>query len=127
MRTNWKGPPKLLVFAPPHGRQPWLSKTHWIYALGRDDGVVKIGITQTPRSRVMTHRNVLRKSGVALTWYHFFTPLGREAHACERAVKRALAAVGEQIFKTEEFRGITKELAISVVRRVMAEHRGAAA
>lgn len=87
----------------------------WLYAIGRPDGITKVGISGCPRSRILAHWR--QNDGIA--WVHVFAGIRGERHAlqAERRVLDALARVATRIRKTEEFRNLSREAALEVARR----------
>jgi hypothetical protein len=95
----------------------------WLYALGLN-GVVKIGYSKTPRSRILNH---LRQHEGAVEWVHLFARLGteREARMAEKRAIEIAAQHSERIRETELFRGLTRDVCLSAVRSAMDVGRAA--
>jgi hypothetical protein len=97
---------------------PWTgrrSSRRWLYALGIDDGRIKIGITHSPRDRMHVHG---RAMGQSLLWFHIGPSAidGVESRAAEYRALQAAGLVGERIGNTEMFRGLTREQALECLR-----------
>lgn len=91
----------------------------WIYLVGKKDGAIKVGRTETPQARLMTHRRDMREQ---FSWCHLFSPLKRDmAVTVEYRAKSRFAEMGRRVRKTEVFYDIGKEAAIAAVRAVIDE------
>lgn len=95
------------------------SRAAFIYAVGFEDGITKIGMTLSPRERVMAH---WRTIGRRLAWAHLFSPILDPARCgeIERQALRNCAAVGKRILRTESFEGLPREAALRCVRAALA-------
>lgn len=103
------------------GTKSKAKNTAWMYAVGLTNGLVKIGVTSTPRDRLRTHWNGF---GGAVEWVHLFGRVQRQRHgmccAAERAAIASCEAAGERIATTELFRGLTKAQVLAHCRAAIA-------
>ncbi len=83
----------------------------WIYLLTRSDGTLKVGVTGQPENRYEHHARR------GLTWFHL-GPRGttKFAFRAEGLICTVLEAYGER--SGEEFRGVDREMAVAVMRKV---------
>lgn len=98
------------------------SKTrYWLYAVGFEGGIVKLGRSAQPRSRFGQHWS---NAQGAVAWLHLFGSGTRfwsylaEAEAC-----RVAGTLGERVGRTEWFNVLTRENALLAGRRGMAHAR----
>ncbi len=93
-----------------------------IYAIAFDGGVVKVGKTERPRSRLRDHWT--RGEGEVL-WVHMFAPMHvLTANAVERQAPQALGEFLSSIHGSEWFRGDTdKQRVIETIRSCIARCR----
>lgn len=103
----------------PHGACParW-----WLYAIGFEGGITKIGQTQKPRARICQHWT---KVNGEVEWMHLFMRGDRgqilivEKLACMNAEK-----VSERVLHSEWFRGLGRSDALCCVREAHSSVRG---
>lgn len=92
-----------------------------LYVLGTHDGLVKVGMSSRPRGRINTHRRALRGG---LAWVHLFPSAAYgTSNVAERDCIKHLARRGEQIGRTEWFRGVSKADAIEIARKALTSAR----
>lgn len=87
----------------------------FVYVVAFKGGVVKVGISKTPRSRIRAHWK--RASG-EVEWAHLFPPMHRRT-ACmaEHESIRALSALGRQINRSEWFMcDVNRQAVIEAIR-----------
>lgn len=95
----------------------------WVYLVGTKDGIIKVGVTQSPSNRLRIHR---RFYGDSFAWSHLFGSGSRHMmfYIVEKSVLEDFRTAGIGLLKRgEEFRGITKQQAIAMVRVRIAEMR----
>ena len=103
----------------PRGRM----RRSFMYAIAFDGGVVKIGQSTTPRSRLLTH---WKTGSGEVKWVHLFESMHTDtAHRVERAIPSALSHIGKQINGSEWFFAEDKTEVLRVVRKVISEAKAA--
>jgi len=98
---------------------------HWLYAVGLQDGRIKIGRTGKPRERFSQHRKTY---GDAIAWVHLGPRIHQQrfaAHMVERRAIEALAEIGVRIARTEVFLEVDKATALRVLRDAITQERAA--
>jgi hypothetical protein len=87
----------------------------WLYAIGYANGMVKIGKTAAPLSRVGGH---VREGEGSVTWTHLFASCreDRDAVRIERLACSMAAEIGQRVRMTERFRGLSRAQVIACVR-----------
>jgi hypothetical protein len=95
----------------------FLAGRYWLYAIGRANGLTKIGITFRPRTRIADHGDV--------EWVHLFSSFSdrRSALHAERMSVQAAAAVARRIGRSETFEGLPRDVVISIVRTAIGRVR----
>lgn len=89
----------------------------WLYLLQREDGSIKVGRSERPRSRHQQHLGESRKTGIRIVRFHLLSSFPRvEVHSAERRAIDALACRSARVGNSEEFRGIDFASALSIVR-----------
>jgi hypothetical protein len=91
----------------------------YLYLVGFDSGIIKVGRTSDPHRRFTTHR-VKQRYG-AMAWVHLFG--GRRSGGAEQSAIYRMASVGERLGKKEAFTGLSKGQAIACCRGALASQR----
>jgi hypothetical protein len=125
----------LNVLPLPRGRRPELEKPRslslfpkrsdgrpHLYAIAFKGGVVKVGISSSPRERILDH---WRRASGEVEWVHLFTKMHpRTARNAERAAVTRLRRMGSQVNGSEWFRGdLQKQVVIEAIRECISESR----
>jgi hypothetical protein len=90
----------------------------WIYAIAFEGGVVKIGRSKNPRSRLTQHWTAAKGQ---VLWIHLFTPCHRAtAMRLEAAVSKTLKGIAKQINGSEwYFGGEDKRTVVLAIRKAL--------
>ena len=94
-----------------------ITADRWMYAVGLNDGRIKIGIANRPRKRIqsywMTH--------IGIAWAHLFPKVGDYARAreVEKRCITELSRVATRRGRSEYFSGCSRAEVLAVCRSVI--------
>ena len=94
----------------------------FVYAVAFKGGVVKVGISKTPRSRIRDH---WKRGAGEVEWVHLFAPMHRRtAKLAEQSAVEKLKGIGDQVNHSEWFMcQADRQAVITVIRKCIEDSR----
>ncbi len=103
----------------------WKNTPRWIYAIGFQSGIVKVGVGSMPRTRLSAHESYRAEFADPMVWMHTFSRWSerRGAYQAEQLAHRKLRAICVQAKGKEWFCEVTKQAVFVCVREAEREMR----
>jgi hypothetical protein len=99
---------------------PHVTEDDRLYAVQFSNGMVKVGVTRYPRSRLLTHRSrAQRQFGAHVTAWRLVSTSAISGYQAERKLLIALGVLGTPVKNAGEFfLGVRFRHAVTLMRRI---------